>query len=235
MLRGRVRRDGYRLLPYTHDFGAALAAADLALARAGGSVYELAAAGTPAVLVPYPHATADHQTKNARHFADAGAAVARPRGRRARRAGSRQLAARRPRPAREDGGGHAAHGAGRTPPRRSQTRCSRLPALDGRKLWFVGIGGAGMSALAVVTRAWGAEVAGWDRHETPYLDQLDGRGDRDLAVAALDAGGLGAGGLDRVRRPRRRGNRGASCWPSSCRHDGRSSWRGRTARRPPRR
>ena len=49
-----------------------------------------------------------------------------------------------------------------------------MPALDGRKLWFVGIGGAGMSALAVVTRAWGAEVAGWDRHETPYLDQLDG-------------------------------------------------------------
>lgn len=74
-LRGRVNRDGYRLLPFTHDFGAALAAADLALARAGGSVYELAAAGTPAVLVPYPHATADHQTKNARHFAEAGAAM----------------------------------------------------------------------------------------------------------------------------------------------------------------
>ncbi len=74
-LRGRVRRDDYRLLPFTHDFGAALAAADLAVARAGGSVYELAAAGTPAVLVPYPHATADHQTKNARHFADAGAAI----------------------------------------------------------------------------------------------------------------------------------------------------------------
>ena len=33
------------------------------------------AAGVPAVLVPYPHATADHQTKNARHFADAGGAV----------------------------------------------------------------------------------------------------------------------------------------------------------------
>ena len=73
---GRVsRRDGYRLLAYTHHFGAALAAADLALARAGGSVYELAAAGVPAVLVPYPHATADHQTKNALHFERAGAAV----------------------------------------------------------------------------------------------------------------------------------------------------------------
>jgi UDP-N-acetylglucosamine--N-acetylmuramyl-(pentapeptide) pyrophosphoryl-undecaprenol N-acetylglucosamine transferase len=66
------------LLPWTHEFGAALAAADLALARAGGSVYELAAAGTPAVLVPYPNATADHQSKNARHFENAGAAVVVP-------------------------------------------------------------------------------------------------------------------------------------------------------------
>ncbi len=74
-LRERVDRDGYRLLPYTHDFGAALAAADLALARAGGSVHELAIAGTPAVLVPYPSATADHQTKNARVFERAGAAI----------------------------------------------------------------------------------------------------------------------------------------------------------------
>jgi UDP-N-acetylglucosamine--N-acetylmuramyl-(pentapeptide) pyrophosphoryl-undecaprenol N-acetylglucosamine transferase len=74
-LKGRVRRDGYRLLAYTHHFGAALSAADLALARAGGSVYELAGAGVPAVLVPYPHATADHQTKNALHFERAGAAV----------------------------------------------------------------------------------------------------------------------------------------------------------------
>jgi UDP-N-acetylglucosamine--N-acetylmuramyl-(pentapeptide) pyrophosphoryl-undecaprenol N-acetylglucosamine transferase len=74
-LRGRVTREGYILLPYTHDFGAALAAADLALARAGGSVYELAAAGTPAILVPYPSATADHQTKNAEIFERDGAAV----------------------------------------------------------------------------------------------------------------------------------------------------------------
>ena len=63
------------MLPYTHDFGAALGAANLALARSGGSVFELAAAGLPAVLVPYPHATADHQTKNARFFARGGGAV----------------------------------------------------------------------------------------------------------------------------------------------------------------
>jgi UDP-N-acetylglucosamine--N-acetylmuramyl-(pentapeptide) pyrophosphoryl-undecaprenol N-acetylglucosamine transferase len=74
-LRGRVRRDDYRLLPFTDEIGAAYGAADLALARAGAGVWELAAAGVPAVLVPYPHATADHQTKNARHFVDAGGAV----------------------------------------------------------------------------------------------------------------------------------------------------------------
>jgi UDP-N-acetylmuramate--alanine ligase len=44
-----------------------------------------------------------------------------------------------------------------------------LAALAGRKLWFAGIGGAGLSAYAVLARAWGAEVAGWDRNETPYL------------------------------------------------------------------
>jgi len=57
------------------DFADALAAADLVVARAGGSVFEIAAHGLPAVLVPYPHASADHQSANARWMADAGAAV----------------------------------------------------------------------------------------------------------------------------------------------------------------
>ncbi len=77
-LRDRVSRPDYRLLPYTHDFGAALGASDLVLARAGGSVYDLALAGKPAVLVPYPHATADHQAKNASYLEQAGAAVVVP-------------------------------------------------------------------------------------------------------------------------------------------------------------
>ncbi len=47
-----------------------------------------------------------------------------------------------------------------------------MPALDGRKLWFVGIGGAGLSGYAVLARAWGAEVGGWDRVETPYLEHV---------------------------------------------------------------
>ena len=74
-LRPRVSREDYVLLPSTDDFGAALAAADLAISRAGGTVWELAAAGTPSILVPYPHATGDHQARNARHFEAGGGAV----------------------------------------------------------------------------------------------------------------------------------------------------------------
>jgi UDP-N-acetylglucosamine--N-acetylmuramyl-(pentapeptide) pyrophosphoryl-undecaprenol N-acetylglucosamine transferase len=74
-LRPRVRRPDYVLLPTTDEFGDALAVADLALSRAGGTVWELAAAGTPSILVPYPHATADHQALNARHFEQGGGAV----------------------------------------------------------------------------------------------------------------------------------------------------------------
>jgi UDP-N-acetylglucosamine--N-acetylmuramyl-(pentapeptide) pyrophosphoryl-undecaprenol N-acetylglucosamine transferase len=75
-LEGRAPREGYELLPYIGDgFGQALLAADLVVARSGGSVFEIAAHGAPAVLVPFPHAAADHQTTNARWMADAGAAV----------------------------------------------------------------------------------------------------------------------------------------------------------------
>lgn len=74
-LRPKVERSDYVLVPTTDHFGEALAVADLALSRAGGTVWELAAAGTPSILVPYPYATADHQALNARHFADGGGAV----------------------------------------------------------------------------------------------------------------------------------------------------------------
>jgi UDP-N-acetylmuramate--alanine ligase len=50
-----------------------------------------------------------------------------------------------------------------------------LPSpLDGRRLWLAGIGGAGMSGYALLARAWGAEVRGWDRVATPYLEHLEG-------------------------------------------------------------
>ena len=51
---------------------------------------------------------------------------------------------------------------------------SSSASLAGRRVWIAGIGGAGMSGYALLARAWGAEVAGWDRAETPYLRHLEG-------------------------------------------------------------
>jgi len=50
--------------------------------------------------------------------------------------------------------------------------------LEGRRLWLAGIGGAGMSGYALLAHAWGAEVRGWDRVQTPYLEHLP----EDVAV-----------------------------------------------------
>ncbi len=68
----------YLLHDYVEPFGHALGAADLAVARAGGSIFELAQYGVPALLVPYPHAAADHQSANARWMEEAGAAIVMP-------------------------------------------------------------------------------------------------------------------------------------------------------------
>jgi UDP-N-acetylglucosamine--N-acetylmuramyl-(pentapeptide) pyrophosphoryl-undecaprenol N-acetylglucosamine transferase len=73
--RAQALGERYVLRDYVTPFGLALAAADLAVARSGGSVFELAQYGLPAVLVPYPHASGDHQTGNARWMERAGAAV----------------------------------------------------------------------------------------------------------------------------------------------------------------
>jgi UDP-N-acetylglucosamine--N-acetylmuramyl-(pentapeptide) pyrophosphoryl-undecaprenol N-acetylglucosamine transferase len=68
----------YDLRGYIADFREALLASDLVVARSGGSVFEIAAHARPMVLIPYPHAAADHQTENARFFERAGAAVVIP-------------------------------------------------------------------------------------------------------------------------------------------------------------
>ncbi|HET8975974.1 MAG TPA: glycosyltransferase, partial [Solirubrobacterales bacterium] len=77
-LEARGGLDRYLLLDYEPSLGEVLAAADLVVSRAGGSVMEIAVAARPAILVPYPHATADHQTTNARWMADGGAAIVIP-------------------------------------------------------------------------------------------------------------------------------------------------------------
>jgi UDP-N-acetylglucosamine--N-acetylmuramyl-(pentapeptide) pyrophosphoryl-undecaprenol N-acetylglucosamine transferase len=67
--------DRYALLAFEPDLGDCLAACDLVLGRAGGSIFELTATGRPAVLVPYPFAAGGHQESNAAWMAEAGAAT----------------------------------------------------------------------------------------------------------------------------------------------------------------
>ncbi len=79
MVRRRLKQEdgdhgNYHLLDYTNDLPQAVAAADLVVSRSGASVLEIAALGKPSILVPYPHATGDHQRKNAEWMAAAGAA-----------------------------------------------------------------------------------------------------------------------------------------------------------------
>ena len=138
--RGSRRSDRpphYHLHAYIEPFADALAAADLVVARAGGSVLEVAAAGLPSILVPYPHATADHQTANARYMERAGAAVVVPDARARRRRGW---------PARSGaccgrlsgcGRWPRRRGASRGPMRRSglQRRSWRRPGARGRAGW----------------------------------------------------------------------------------------------------
>src|SRR5205823_9058281 len=63
------------------------------------------------------------------------------------------------------------------PPRaRAGAVMDETQPLAGRRLWLAGIGGAGMSAYALLAAGWGAEVSGWDRAETPYLGPLRAAG-----------------------------------------------------------
>ncbi|MBK1835297.1 undecaprenyldiphospho-muramoylpentapeptide beta-N-acetylglucosaminyltransferase [Roseibacillus ishigakijimensis] len=69
-------REGYRAIGFCDDMPAAYAIADAAICRSGASsLTELAFLGMPSLLVPYPYASDDHQTANAKVFADAGAAL----------------------------------------------------------------------------------------------------------------------------------------------------------------
>jgi UDP-N-acetylmuramate--alanine ligase len=198
-----AERGSYRLLEWIEGtLGDVLAAADLVVARAGGSVFEVAASGTAAVLIPYPHATGDHQTTNARWFADAGAAAVlgdseltadrlrnlvgellSDRQRLSAMAAAARGLARPDAAARVAGELLEAAGEGRSEAPAGHAAGAVLrPAATiadageqpwrGRRLHFVGIGGAGMSGLALVARELGAEVSGCDRAVSVYTDSL---------------------------------------------------------------
>ena len=178
--RARASAAGYDLREYLDlaDFADALAAADLVVARAGGSVFEIAAQGLPAILVPYPHASGDHQSVNARWMSEAGAAIAIPDGELTPPRLAREVAAlladrsppggdgvrrQEPRPPRRCDGGRPRAAGGR-----GRMSMSERP-WEGRRLHFVGVGGAGMSGYARAAHALGAEVSGSDVTSTPYL------------------------------------------------------------------
>ena len=166
-------------------------AADLCVCRAGAmTVAELLVAGVPAILVPLPGAPRDHQTRNAEALVAAGAAILVPDAectaeRLEAEVGA--LLSDRDRLGRHGGGG-AAPG---TPRRRRQGgRVGRraCPLTDGavldlrtpQRIHIVGIGGAGMSAIALVLRSMGHTVSGSDLKESPVAARLRAQG---IAVA----------------------------------------------------
>jgi UDP-N-acetylglucosamine--N-acetylmuramyl-(pentapeptide) pyrophosphoryl-undecaprenol N-acetylglucosamine transferase len=78
---GRLSTDNprHRILEYVDDIWRYLAAASVVVSRAGaGSLFDIAAAGRAAILIPFPHATGDHQLHNARYFTERGAAELMP-------------------------------------------------------------------------------------------------------------------------------------------------------------
>jgi len=185
----------YRLYDYLPSLADPLVACDLVLARAGGSVFEIAAAGRPALLVPYPHASAGHQTANARWMADAGAAVVLPDAeldpgrllaelsgllsgdRLERMAGAAGTLARP---------GAAARIADEVLAAAADTDGERRAPWADRRLHFVGIGGAGMSGLALVARRLGADVSGCDQAESAYTRMLREAGIEPLIGHSAD-------------------------------------------------
>ena len=185
MVASRVAEAGaekrFTVLEYVKDLGDPLAACDLVLARSGASVFELAAAGRPAILVPYPYATGRHQHLNAEWMASAGAALvvedSELDGAKVRELAGEMLgdAAR----LRE----MAEASASLAMPDAAERIASRGPVCDwrrrmtpksweGRKLHFIAIGGAGMSGLALVAHRLGASVTGSDRADSTYMDRL---------------------------------------------------------------
>ena len=231
-LRSRLRRTDYRLIPTTERIGAAYSAADL-VARARRQL-DLGArrrgqAGDPRPL-PVRDRRPPGEERRAFRQGRRGDDDPRPRPRRRPRPGPH--AASRPGAAGADGGGDAPGREARRGRRDRRGADRACPSLDGRRLWFVGIGGAGLSAYAQLARAWGAEVGGWDRVVTPYLDPLVGI---ELAIAPSRSCRQAARRSSPPPTPPFPGSGAPSSSPSSSRCAARSSSAARTARGRPRR
>ena len=164
------------ILEYVDDIWRYLAAAEVVVSRAGaGSLFDVAAVGRAAILVPFPHATGDHQLHNARFFTRKGAAellmdsevtAAALRGR--VEACSRMTS---------DGSvSPAGYAAWRRPGRRTRSPpgccVPRKGGGRGMRIHMIGIGGAGMSGIAEVLASRGHVVTGSDLKESPYTRRL---------------------------------------------------------------
>ncbi|MCW2926518.1 MAG: Multifunctional fusion protein [Thermoleophilia bacterium] len=188
-----IASDRYRVIEYCDDMPTLLAAADLVVSRPGGSVFELAAMGRAAVLVPSPHVTGNHQARNAQWFADRGGArmvadteldgprlralaeeLLAPEGDGLRAGLERGITAlARPRAAQRIATVVAQCGGAKVRERGAATSMTPAPTdptmpLAGRRFHLLGAGGAGVSALAQLCAAWGARVDGCDRADSAY-------------------------------------------------------------------
>ena len=185
MVRAAYREAGLQadVEPFLYDMGRRLGQADLIVCRAGATTLaELTAAGKPAILVPLPTATDDHQRKNAEALASAGAADVLPQAEHDRRgAGATHSGARRgSRGAVADGRRRRARWRGPTPRRSSSIARWGWWIDDGpgpmlgktRRVHFVGIGGIGMSGIAELLVNLGYAVTGSDEKRSPVTERL---------------------------------------------------------------
>ncbi|MGA1406662.1 MAG: UDP-N-acetylmuramate--L-alanine ligase [Ilumatobacteraceae bacterium] len=179
--------DNVTRIAYTDAMVDVYAASDLVVSRAGaGPIAELSVVGCPSVLVPWALATEDHQTKNAQWLADAGAAVVLPESEatvdRVRDVISELMTDR----GRLDAMGQAARAIGRIHDGTLLTRTiervgslsSHVSVSTPRRVHVVGVGGPGMSALAIALHEAGHVVSGSDLVDSEVVADLRDRGVR---------------------------------------------------------
>lgn len=177
-----IQAVGIRVYPFLQNMDLAYAAADLIISRAGaGTIAELCAVGKPVLLVPSPNVAENHQTKNAQALVEKGAAVMI----RDTEAVDRLIPAAISLLSDQQGSAELGRNISKLALRDAdRVIAEEVLKLAGMKMdqmkqvYFIGIGGIGMSALARYFNHIGCEVAGYDRTETPLTMQLINEGIR---------------------------------------------------------